>query len=83
MLQLRSQLTIRVAQTFAGTIKLWSIDTLQPDHTESGTPSLSHKSADVRQEELQTMSAKDPDTCYTTVQFTDRNVLLAAGYVNM
>jgi hypothetical protein len=45
-------------------------------------PSLSHKGPDVMQQELQSMQAKDPDTCYTTVQFTTRNLLLAAGYVN-
>lgn len=67
---------------FAGTIKLWSVDTLQPERTESGDVSLSHKGPDVLQQELQSMEAKDPDTCYTTVQFTSRNLLLAAGYVN-
>lgn len=66
-----------------GTVKLWSVDTLQPERTESGMPSLSHKGADVMQQELQSMEAKEPDTCYTTVQFTSRNVLLAAGYVNI
>eukprot|EP01043_Picozoa_sp_COSAG02_P038497 COSAG02_NODE_2975_length_7633_cov_3.190072_2_plen_153_part_00 len=66
----------------AGTVKLWSVDTLQPERTETGMPSLSHKGPDVMQQELQSMHAKDPDTCYTTVQFTRRNLLLAAGYVN-
>ena len=70
------------AQWSAGTIKLWSVDTLQPERTETGIPSLSHKGPDVMQQELQSMEAKDPDTCYTTVQFTSRNLLLAAGYVN-
>ena len=74
--------TYAATQWPTGTVKLWSIDTLQPERTETGVPSLSHKAPDVMQQELQSMQAKDPDTCYTTVQFTNRNLLLAAGYVN-
>lgn len=66
----------------AGTIKLWSVDTLQPERTETGQPSLSRKPAS-NQGELQSFAARDQETCYTTVRFTERNLLLAAGYVNV
>ncbi len=77
------QLALKLPRIWpAGTVKLCSVDTLQPELTETVMPSLSHKGPDVMQQELQSMHAKDPDTCYTTVQFTSRNLLLAAGYVN-